>query len=116
ARVFRDAAWPGQIIQDGLLDEGYARAARWLKPARHARASEMVKFRALVSAGAALGATPVSPPVAVSFEPGINAAGIAQPGCTLCGDCCAGCNVGAKNTVALTYLPDAVRHGAEVYT
>jgi cholesterol oxidase len=33
----------------------------------------------------------------------------------LCGDCCAGCNVGAKNTVALTYIPDAVRHGAEVF-
>lgn len=115
-RVFRDAAWPGQIVQDGLLDEGYARAARWLKPAQHARAAEMTKFRALESAGAALGARPVTPPVAVNFEPGINAAGIAQPGCTLCGDCCGGCNVGAKNTVALTYLPDAVRHGAELFT
>jgi len=39
-----------------------------------------------------------------------------QPACTRCGDCCAGCNVGAKNTVALTYLPDAVRHGAEIFT
>ena len=116
ARVFRDGAWPGQLAQDGLLDEGYARAARWLRPAQHARAGEMTKFRALASAGAALGATPVTPPVAVSFEPGINAAGIAQPGCTLCGDCCGGCNVGAKNTVALTYLPDAVRHGAEIFT
>ena len=26
ARVFADAVWPGQIAQDGLLDEGYARA------------------------------------------------------------------------------------------
>jgi cholesterol oxidase len=52
----------------------------------------------------------------VSFEPNINPAGIDQPACTLCGDCCGGCNVGAKNTVALTYLPDAVRHGAEVFT
>src|SRR4029079_4294621 len=31
-------------------------------------------------------------------------------------DCCAGCNVGAKNSVAMTYLPDAVRHGAELFT
>jgi len=116
ARVFADDAWPGQIAQDGLLDEGYARAARWLKPAHHPRASEMVKFRALESASAALGTTPINPPVVVSFEPGINAAGIAQPACTLCGDCCGGCNVGAKNTVALTYLPDAVRHGAHVFT
>ncbi|MGD9805742.1 MAG: GMC oxidoreductase [Hyphomicrobiaceae bacterium] len=115
-RVFRDAAWPGQIVQDGLLDEGYARAARWLRPALHARAPEMTKFRALESASAALGRAPVNPPVVVSFEAGINAAGIAQPACTLCGDCCGGCNVGAKNTVALTYLPDAVRHGADVFT
>src|SRR5690606_4443983 len=41
---------------------------------------------------------------------------IAQPACTRCGDCCAGCNVGAKNTVALTYLPEAVRHGADLFT
>ena len=46
----------------------------------------------------------------------MNPAGIAQPACTRCGDCCAGCNVGAKNTVALTYLPEAVRHGAELFT
>ena len=115
-RVFRDEAWPGQIVQDGLLDEGYARAERWLRPVRHARAREMTKFKALETASAALGKPPVNPPVVVSFEPGVNAAGVAQPGCTLCGDCCGGCNVGAKNTVALTYLPDAVRHGAEVFT
>jgi cholesterol oxidase len=115
ARVFQDAAWPGQIVQDGLLEEGYARAGRWLRPARHADAARMAKFRALEAAGRALGQAPVSPPVVVSFEANVNPAGIAQPGCTLCGDCCGGCNVGAKNTVALTYLPDAVAHGAEIY-
>jgi cholesterol oxidase len=115
-RVFADPVWPGQIRQDGLLDEGFARAERWIRPARHGRAADMTKFKSLVTAGVALGQTPVSPPVAVSFEASVNAAGIAQPGCTLCGDCCGGCNVGAKNTVALTYLPDAVRHGAHVFT
>ena len=52
----------------------------------------------------------------MSFDPNVNVAGIEQPGCTRCGDCCGGCNVGAKNSVALTYLPDAVRHGAELFT
>ena len=34
----------------------------------------------------------------------------------LCGDCCAGCNVGAKTTTALTYLPAAARDGAQIFT
>jgi cholesterol oxidase len=114
-RVFADPVWPGQIRQDGLLDEGFARAARWLRPAADPRAKQMSKFKALDQCSAALGIAPVAPPVAVSFEPVVNAAGIAQPACTRCGDCVGGCNVGAKNTVALTYLPEAVRHGAEIF-
>jgi cholesterol oxidase len=116
ARVFADAAWPGQIAQDGLIDEGFRRAARWLRPASDPRASELRKFQALVEAGAGAGHRPVAPPVAVSFEDTVNPAGIGQPACSRCGDCCSGCNVGAKNTVALTYLPEAARHGAELFT
>ena len=115
-RVLADPVWPGQIGQDGLLEEGYRRAEAWLRPARHPGGRGMDKFKALERAGAALGAAPVVPPVVVSFEPTVSAGGVAQPACTLCGDCCAGCNVGAKNTVALTYLPDAVRHGATLLT
>jgi len=116
ARVFRDAVWPGQIRQDGLIEEGYARALRWLRPARDPEASSHTKFKALQQASVALGQQPVAAPVVVNFAETVNAAGILQPACTRCGDCCGGCNVGAKNTIALTYLPDAVRHGAEVFT
>lgn len=115
-RVFADEAWPGQIRQDGLLDEGYRRAETWLAPQSDPRALEMAKYRALDSAGRALGDTTIAPRVAVSFAERVNVAGITQPACTRCGDCCGGCNVGAKNTVALTYLPDAKRHGAELFT
>ena len=115
-RVFQDEAWPGEIAQDGLLDEGYARATHWVRPARDPKAAERTKYKALTGSGAALGREPVAAPVVVSFEDTVNAAGIAQPACRHCGDCCGGCNVGAKNTVALTYLPDAVQHGAEVFT
>lgn len=115
-RVFQDAAWPGQIAQDGTLEEGYRRAEAWLRPAADPRAAEMTKYKVLEEAARGLKAEPVAPRIAVSFEDTVNAAGIAQAACTRCGDCCAGCNVGAKNTVAQTYLPDAVRHGAEVFT
>lgn len=115
-RVFADPAWPDEITRDGLLEEGFGRARTWLRPARSARASELAKFRALQTCAGAIGVEPIVPDVVVSFEPTVNAAGIAQPACTLCGDCCAGCNVGAKNTVALTYLPAAAAHGAELFT
>jgi len=116
ARVFADAVWPGQVAQDGMLDEGYRRAEQWVRPASDPRAAEMTKFRVLAKAGQALGHETIAPRIAVSFADNANPAGVSQPACTRCGDCCGGCNVGAKNTVALTYLPDAVRHGAHIFT
>jgi cholesterol oxidase len=115
-RVFADPVWPAEVAGDGLLDEGYARAARWVRPARDAAAADRTKYRALQKAGTALQGKLVQAPVVVGFEATINPAGVAQPACTYCGDCCGGCNVGAKNTVALTYLPDAAAHGAHIFT
>jgi cholesterol oxidase len=116
ARVFADEIWPGQIAQDGLLGEGFKRAQRWLRPQSDPRAATLTKYKSLVTAGKGLGYAPIAPTVTVSFEGGVNAAGVAQPACTRCGDCCGGCNVGAKTSVALTYLADAARHGAELFT
>jgi cholesterol oxidase len=116
ARVLADEVWPGQVAQDGTLDEGYRRAEQWVRPASDPRAAEMTKYKVLARAGHALGHETIAPRIAVSFSENANPAGITQPACTRCGDCCGGCNVGAKNTVALTYLPDAVRHGAHIFT
>ena len=116
ARVFADTAWPDELRHDGLLDVGYARANAMLRPTRYVKASELTKYRALAAASTGVRQAPVAAPVVVSFEPVVNPAGVAQPACTLCGDCCSGCNVGAKNTVALTYLPDAKAHGAAIFT
>lgn len=115
-RVFADAVWPGQVRQDGLLDEGFRRARQWLQPARDPQAEAQIKFQSLAQATRGMPGRTVAPEIVVSFDERVSAGGIAQPACTRCGDCCGGCNVGAKNTVALTYLPDAVRHGAELFT
>ena len=45
-----------------------------------------------------------------------NALGIHQPACNNCGNCCGGCNTGAKNTLNMNYLPDAKAHGAQIFT
>lgn len=56
-------------------------------------------------------------PLYVTFEDTIsNHVGVPQPKCTACGNCCGGCNVGAKNTLNMNYLPDAKAHGAEIFT
>ena len=48
--------------------------------------------------------------------PIINRQGMIQRPCTSCGDCMTGCNVGAKNTLAMNYLPLARRYGAQIFT
>jgi cholesterol oxidase len=115
-RVFADPAWPEELVADGLLELGFKRAASMLRPSRYASAPALTKYRALEVSSAAFGVPPVAAPVVVSFEDIVNPAGVAQPACTLCGDCCSGCNVGAKNTIAMTYLPDAKAHGADIFT
>ena len=45
-----------------------------------------------------------------------NRQGMIQRPCTLCGDCINGCNIGAKNTLAMNYLPVAKHNGTEMYT
>lgn len=57
------------------------------------------------------------PPLYVTFkDTPTNQVGIPQPKCTACGNCVGGCNVGAKNTLNMNYLPDAKAHGAKIFT
>jgi cholesterol oxidase len=74
------------------------------------------KLNALHSSARELAGSFYPPPINVTFEDRANAAGIHQPGCNLCGDCVSGCNSGAKNTLLMNYLPDAVANGAKVFT
>lgn len=115
-RVWEDPCWPPGLLADATLEEGFQRARRMLRPTAYPNEVRLDKLARLGDAARHLGAEVTRPPLAVSFAAGPNAAGVHQPACTLCGDCCSGCNVGAKSTVQMTYLPDAVRHRASLFT
>jgi cholesterol oxidase len=118
-RVFDDPRWP-QALRDDLsqgLEEGYQRAEEMLQPVAYpASFPSLPKLRALERSAAALGHPFRRAPINVTFADRTNAAGVAQQACKLCGDCVTGCNYGAKNTLLMNYLPDAVNHGAEIFT
>lgn len=80
----------------------------------HAR-EPLAKAQALRTlAGRHLPVQEVPMTVAMTARP--NAAGVALPGCTLCGDCMTGCNVGAKDSLDVNLLRQAVDAGAQLFT
>lgn len=111
-----ETGWPGSIAADtdGRLAEGFAAARAMLQPQPYpADQPPLDKLEALrVAAGdRKFEKTPIN----VTFRDGPNAAGVHQYACNGCGDCVTGCNVGAKNTLLMNYLPDAARHGAAIF-
>lgn len=115
-RVFQDPAWPAEVRTDRLLPEGFVRARHMLRPEASPATMSYEKVQALRLAAAAFDHPVVPVPLHVTYESGPTAGGVQQEACTQCGDCCGGCNVGAKTTVASTYLADACSFGADVFT
>ncbi len=118
-RVFEDPRWPPQVVQDlpTLVEKGYQLAREMLKPVPYPDSQPTLpKLQALEASSKYLSGKFYRTPINVTFQDGINHVGVEQHACTLCGDCCSGCNYGAKNTLIMNYLPDAVNHGAEIFT
>jgi len=121
-RVFADPAWPDEIRADMAtrLAEGYQRAREMLKPSPLPDDVKLPKLDALQASSRELpDGVFYRLPVNVTFAGppgGLNHVGVFQQACTMCGDCCSGCNHSAKNTTAMNYLPDAANHGAEIFT
>ncbi|HEU5182174.1 MAG TPA: GMC family oxidoreductase N-terminal domain-containing protein [Candidatus Polarisedimenticolia bacterium] len=118
-RVFADPCWPGALRDDvdTRLKEGYRLATEMLKPVAYpADQPPLAKLAALEKSAGQLGEKFYRPNINVTFKDGVNHVGVEQHHCNGCGDCCSGCNVGAKNTTLMNYLPDASNHGAEIFT
>ena len=125
ADVF-DADWPTSYPR-AALDPYYDLVGHMLDiaPVREDPATGELppKTRLMEAAAARLGreGQTFRPNLAVRFEgageePRPNKFGALQGGCTNCGECDIGCNLGAKNTLDLNYLTLAERSGAEVAT
>ncbi|WP_144155710.1 GMC family oxidoreductase N-terminal domain-containing protein [Paraburkholderia sp. BCC1885] len=119
-RLWLDPRWPAAVRADEAgLQAGYARAEAMLQPAPvPADFPPLPKLDALARSAEALGKRDrfSRPPITVTFEDGQNAAGVGQKRCVGCGDCNSGCNYEAKNSTHMNYLPDAVAHGAQIFT
>jgi cholesterol oxidase len=117
--VFDQPEWPAALREDRAeLEAGFERAEKMLRPQAFPDHLPVPAKLAALEKGAARFGKGVfyRPPINVNFKQGINPAGVYQEACTGCGDCVSGCNVGAKNSTAATYLPDARNHGAEIFT
>jgi choline dehydrogenase-like flavoprotein len=66
------------------------------------------------TACASLGVRASDGPVAVVSRNFVQSEEHVRPACTNCGYCHQGCRIGAKTSMDVTYLPLAVRHGAEI--
>ena len=121
-RVFEQALWPTPVKNDmkGLFD-GMALAKNMLKPTPYPVGQPnyppLPKVEAHKKSAVEVGDDFSYLNINVNFEDQLegNHVGVAQKACNNCGDCCSGCNVSAKNTTLMNYLPDAVNYGAEIF-
>ena len=118
AAVLQAADWPSCLREDtgSLLSEAYERALIMLESVPYPNDVPLQKLKAFEQQAHGVGGELSLPPINVTFATRETTVGAVQPQCTLCGDCCSGCNVGAKNTTAMNYLADAKAAGAELFT
>jgi cholesterol oxidase len=128
AAVFQ--GWPAAINRAAQRPEGtpgslwdyYRLAEKTLDVSPHPEADKLKKVQALQRRAAQLGKTAVPLNLAVNFQQeGVTAFAsggqtITRRRCIDCGDCMTGCNVGAKNTLYMNYLPLAKTGGAHIFT
>ena len=117
-RLLDEAHWPAAFRDSPHeIDAYYERAREMLAPNAYPESyPKLGKLEALEHSAKVMDRRFYKTPINVNFEDKTNRFGVPQPACTNCGDCVSGCNVGAKNTTLMNYLPDAANHGAEIFT
>lgn len=120
--VFQQPEWPAPLGGKRALRPYYQRARRMLAARATPDDRFPPKLRVHLDTAATLRergqwtATASPLELAITWSGRANSQGMRQQGCVQCGDCVTGCNVGAKNSVDLNYLPLAWAHGAEMFT
>ncbi len=124
--VFRQSMWPQLLRDRAYLDPYYelaiAELGAKIEPLDYSSKmlAQRIAGERLTQRGArfdpAVLAITRSQPTQPNGLPIINRQSMRQRACIDCGDCLTGCNVGAKNTLAMNYIPMARRAGAEFFT
>lgn len=121
--VFQDSSFPS-IFKEEILDKesdlekGFQLATQMLRPKTYPNTfPKLKKLEALKASAQKLDLPFRLADIHVNFDiNGKNHVGVEQKPCNLCGNCAMGCNQGAKNSTMMNYLPDAVTHGAAIFT
>jgi cholesterol oxidase len=121
ALVWQQKDWPKEIREDfnnGKLWGYMDKAQNVLHSTHHPDAMKMKKtlLHKKMSQELGLPFDELLLNVNHTFKNQKNDYGVTQNACTMCGDCCTGCNVGAKNVLSVNYLPMAKANGAEIYS
>jgi cholesterol oxidase len=127
--TFASSAWPERIRAEAAdpgspFNQAFAKVAEFLGVADseddRRELESLAKYQALAHYARKLNFDVGPAPITVTLgRPGtsrVNRAGVRQKACTLCGNCVTGCNVGAKNTLAMNLIPAAVQRGAKFLT
>jgi cholesterol oxidase len=120
--TFFTGDWPQELVPPEVLQPYYQLAESMLGVAREpcdltakVRLQRQAAER-MAACGATFDMANLTLTRTANKLPILNSQGMIQRDCVNCGDCCSGCNVGAKNTLAMNYLPLARRHGAHFFT
>ncbi|MEM7355739.1 MAG: GMC family oxidoreductase [Acidobacteriota bacterium] len=118
---FDSDIWPKayrDLAESGAIWDSYAKAEQMLRANPHPDLGARTKYQMLGKRAEQLQDAKFGPVnLTVNFDvDGRNHVGVEQKPCINCNDCFPGCNVGAKNTLYMNYLPWAKQKGAEIFT